>query len=308
MLRHETAVCPDHLLCCADSLNEVGGGVASTGSSPLSSSGKSGDWQRTESGEARRRRKGGGGAGVVAVPVMLSDETVRELRPREWRQSKPLGRGGFGTVYRATWRGGLPVAVKEITLPETPANSHSVAAAKEQQAQAAAVVDDFVKEVEVACDLNHPNLVQLVGYATQPRLLIVQELLAGGGLDHQLYIEKWRPNREQVLKIGLDVAKGMAHLHTAFERVEEHFRASIGAMEVCPTHHVASFSVSSRTVPVLGRSRLVRLTRYLLARLTRPTRQSSTATSNHQICSSSHRLRPRTQLTVAQPRRRTYRW
>jgi hypothetical protein len=41
------------------------------------------------------------------------------------------------------------------------------------------VVDDFVQEVEVCCDLNHPNLVALMGYATKPRLLIVQELLLG---------------------------------------------------------------------------------------------------------------------------------
>ena len=42
------------------------------------------------------------------------------------------------------------MAVKEIALPEPPASNASVAAAKEQQLQAAAVVDDFVKEVEVA--------------------------------------------------------------------------------------------------------------------------------------------------------------
>eukprot|EP01047_Picozoa_sp_COSAG01_P114427 COSAG01_NODE_43103_length_433_cov_0.874251_1_plen_36_part_10 len=34
---------------------------------------------------------------------------------------------------------------------------------------------DFVSEVEVCCGLCHPNLVQLLGYATSPRLLIVQE-------------------------------------------------------------------------------------------------------------------------------------
>ena len=87
-------------------------------------------------------------------------------------------------------------------------------------------MDDFVKEVEVACDLNHPNLVRLVGYATQPRLLIVQELLAGGSLDHQLYVEKWKPNREQVLKIATDVARGMEYLHTAFER--DHRQTQVG--------------------------------------------------------------------------------
>jgi hypothetical protein len=31
----------------------------------------------------------------------------------------------------------------------------------------------------VCCDLNHPNLVCLMGYATKPQLLIVQELMLG---------------------------------------------------------------------------------------------------------------------------------
>ena len=30
----------------------------------------------------------------------------------------------------------------------------------------------------------------------------------------QLYVERWRPDRAQTLKIALDVARGMDHLHT----------------------------------------------------------------------------------------------
>ena len=33
---------------------------------------------------------------------------------------------------------------------------------------------------QVCCDLNHPNLVRLLGYADHPRLLLVHELLEGG--------------------------------------------------------------------------------------------------------------------------------
>jgi hypothetical protein len=118
--------------------------------------------------ESRRMRKG---AGDDEIAVMFTDSHVRELRPRNWRQ-RPLGKGSFGTVYRAQWRGRW-VAVKEIILPTEPETA-SLAARQELKKRCAVIAKDFVTEVEVCCDLNHPNLVRLMGYATNPRLIIVQ--------------------------------------------------------------------------------------------------------------------------------------
>jgi hypothetical protein len=162
--------------------------------------------------ESRRMRKG---AAAVDVLVMFTDSHVSELRPRGWRAT-PLGRGGFGTVYRAKWRG-REVAVKEIMLPTEPTTA-SAMAKQELKKRCALIAQDFVKEVEVCCDLHHPNLVKLMGYATKPQLIIVQELLLGNSLDYQLYTECWKPNRLQTLKVALDIARGMHYLHTAFER------------------------------------------------------------------------------------------
>jgi serine/threonine protein kinase len=78
------------------------------------------------------------------------------------------------------------------------------------------VMLDFVSEVEVCCGLCHPNLVQLLGYATSPRLLIVQELMCGQSLQHQLYVERWRPEPADIRKIAMDVALGLEYMHTAF--------------------------------------------------------------------------------------------
>ena len=67
----------------------------------------------------------------------------------------------------------------------------------------------------------HPNLVQMLGYATKPTLYIVQELLDGGSLDKQLYVEHWRPDEQQLLKGALDVASGMEYLHTHFTKAKD---------------------------------------------------------------------------------------
>eukprot|EP01047_Picozoa_sp_COSAG01_P045943 COSAG01_NODE_4272_length_5193_cov_7.742638_5_plen_169_part_00 len=51
-----------------------------------------------------------------------------------------------------------------------------------------------------------------------PPLLLVFALTVLQSLDQQLYTERWAPTPSQVLKLALDVARGMEHLHTAFER------------------------------------------------------------------------------------------
>ena len=47
------------------------------------------------------------------------------------------------------------------------------------------VTQEFINEVEVCCDLNHPNLTRLLGYAERPDLMLVQELLHSA-VDHML--------------------------------------------------------------------------------------------------------------------------
>ena len=72
-------------------------------------------------------------------------------------------------------------------------------------------------QVEICCDLAHPNLVTMLGFATKPELLLMQELMEGSSIDQLLYTEKWKPTTPQILKVALDVASGMDYLHRAFQ-------------------------------------------------------------------------------------------
>eukprot|EP01048_Picozoa_sp_COSAG05_P038386 COSAG05_NODE_18457_length_308_cov_0.736842_1_plen_102_part_11 len=63
--------------------------------------------------DARQRQ------GVQArATVMFRDAHVRELQPPDW-ETQVLGRGSYGKVYEATWRG-QQIAIKEVRLPEMP--------------------------------------------------------------------------------------------------------------------------------------------------------------------------------------------
>ena len=103
-----------------------------------------------------------------------------------------------------------------LKLPEEPRTDNE--ATKEAlKGKVQEITSDFTKEVEICCDLAHPNLVGLLGYATEPGLYMMQELMEGSSIDQQLYVERWKPARAQVLKVATDVARGMAYLHTMFQ-------------------------------------------------------------------------------------------
>eukprot|EP01043_Picozoa_sp_COSAG02_P002032 COSAG02_NODE_45_length_45811_cov_83.565891_20_plen_1562_part_00 len=146
---------------------------------------------------------------------VFSNQHVHLLRPNSWRQ-QIVGRGAFGIVYKATWEA-RDVAVKELVLPVEPhgasTNAKQMFAANIRTTKAS-----FVKEVKLlAKHSHHDNVVHLLGWADEPNLYIVLEYCNGRSLHDQLYVEGWRPAAASVLDIAHGVAKGMVHLHTAFE-------------------------------------------------------------------------------------------
>ena len=147
--------------------------------------------------------------------VMFSNSHLHELKPDSWHD-QVLGQGASGTVYRATWRG-VDVAIKETTLPTLGKGKHNARAREVLKQKVQKITENYIREVELCVDLAHPNLVRLMGYATKPQLLLIQELMHGGSLEHQLYDEAWRPSPYEVMKVALDVAEGMEYLHTTFE-------------------------------------------------------------------------------------------
>ncbi|KAJ6852290.1 serine/threonine-protein kinase STY8 [Iris pallida] len=93
------------------------------------------------------------------VPPPLPNKCDWEIEPSEldFSTSTIVGKGSFGEILRAQWRG-TPVAVKRI-LPSLSDDR--------------LVIQDFRHEVNLLVKLRHPNIVQFLGAVTEKKPLML---------------------------------------------------------------------------------------------------------------------------------------
>ncbi|CAF2126107.1 hypothetical protein HID58_010902 [Brassica napus] len=128
--------------------------------------------------------------------------SFRELATatKNFRQECLLGEGGFGRVYKGTLKStGQVVAVKQL-------DKHGLHGNKE-----------FQTEVLSLGQLDHPNLVKLVGYcADGDQRLLVYDYISGGTLEDNL--QEPKPDRQPMdwtmrMQIAYGAAQGLEYLH-----------------------------------------------------------------------------------------------
>ncbi|XP_019172330.1 PREDICTED: cysteine-rich receptor-like protein kinase 3 [Ipomoea nil] len=119
----------------------------------------------------------------------------------DFSEENILGKGGFGDVYKGTLQNGDVVAVKKLTTICSRAKTN------------------FETEVSLITNANHPNLIRLLGYSGNEKVLIlVYEYMANASLDRYIYGEKrGMLNWKQRIDIILGTARGLAYLHEQFD-------------------------------------------------------------------------------------------
>ncbi|XP_061817134.2 mitogen-activated protein kinase kinase kinase 11 [Nerophis lumbriciformis] len=134
------------------------------------------------------------GRGVVGELGELEPEVVNF---RELSLEEVIGVGGFGKVYRGTWRGGL-VAVKAAR--QDPDEDISVTAQNVRQ------------EARLFAMLTHPNIITLKGVCLQePNLCLIMEYASGGPLSRALAGRRIPPHI--LVNWAVQIARGMLYLH-----------------------------------------------------------------------------------------------
>ena len=131
--------------------------------------------------------------------LAFSDSNVEFLRDQD------LGRGAYGRVFKARYRGSL-CAAKEI---------HSILIeAAYTPAERRRLQSNFIRECDHCSKLNHPNIVHFIGIYHPPQQLfpvMIMELM-----DESLtaYAEKPNISFKRRMSILHDVAEGLSYLHS----------------------------------------------------------------------------------------------
>ncbi|XP_010548241.1 PREDICTED: serine/threonine-protein kinase STY17-like isoform X2 [Tarenaya hassleriana] len=131
----------------------------------------------------------------VEIPTDGTDDW--EIDMRQLKIESKVASGSFGNLYRGTYCS-QEVAIK-ILKPER---------------VNAEMLREFAQEVYIMRKIRHKNVVQLIGACTRsPNLCIVTEFMARGSIYDFLHKQKGVFKIQSLLRVAIDVSKGMNYLH-----------------------------------------------------------------------------------------------
>ncbi|XP_022725447.1 serine/threonine-protein kinase STY46-like isoform X2 [Durio zibethinus] len=136
-----------------------------------------------------------GDQNYVAIPNDGTD--VWEIDPRHLKFENKVASGSYGDLYKGTYCS-QEVAIKVLKPERINADMQK----------------EFAQEVFIMRKVRHKNVVQFIGACTKPpSLCIITEFMSGGSVYDYLHKQKGVFKLPSLLKVAIDVSKGMNYLH-----------------------------------------------------------------------------------------------
>ncbi|XP_042031665.1 receptor kinase-like protein Xa21 isoform X2 [Salvia splendens] len=146
----------------------------------------------------RRKQKNPPPSGeVLTVGVGWKIVSEREIKSgtSSFSETNLLGRGGMGSVFKATIADGMEVAVKVFNL------------------QMEGATKSFETESQILSSIRHRNLVKILGCCSNPEFkALILAYMPNGSLEKWLHSDKFLDMMQRV-NIAIDVALALEYLH-----------------------------------------------------------------------------------------------